>query len=173
MAPPWIEYLRKYATTVYDPFHTHPTTPPAPARDAGRRPQEPTRMRRLPTRAVLLALLTLVLVVVAACGSSTAAVQKVSAADAVGMLDSRTVIDVRTPAEFAQGHVAGAVNIDVEAPDFATQIKALDPKAPYLVYCRSGRRSAIAADEMAKAGFTSIVDGGGLADLVAAGAPTE
>ena len=41
------------------------------------------------------------------------------------------------------------------------------------MYCRSGRRSAIAADEMAKAGFTDIVDGGGMADLVAAGAPTE
>ena len=54
-----------------------------------------------------------------------------------------------------------------------TKISTLDKEASYLLYCRSGRRSAIAADEMAKAGFTDIVDGGGMADLVAAGAPTE
>lgn len=54
-----------------------------------------------------------------------------------------------------------------------TRLAALDKGAAYLVYCRSGRRSAIAADEMAKAGFTNIVDGGGMDELVAAGAPTE
>jgi rhodanese-related sulfurtransferase len=130
-------------------------------------------MPRLSARLLALALLALVLSV-AACGpSSTASVRTVLGAEAVGLLDSRTVIDVRTPAEFAEGHIAGAVNIDVEASDFAGQIKALDPKAPYFVYCRSGRRSAIAADQMAGAGFTDIVDGGGLADLVAAGAPVE
>ena len=89
------------------------------------------------------------------------------------MLDSRVVIDVRTPAEYAEGHVAGAQNIDVEASDFGAKIASLDKKVPYLVYCRSGRRSAIAADQMAAAGFTDIVDGGGMADLVAAGAPTQ
>lgn len=104
-------------------------------------------------------------------GTSTEAVRTVAAAEAVGMLDTRTVIDVRTPEEFAAGHVAGAVNIDVEASDFGTKIAALDPEDPYLVYCRSGRRSAIAADAMAEAGFTDIVDAGGLEPLVAAGAP--
>jgi len=89
------------------------------------------------------------------------------------MLGSRTVIDVRTPAEYAAGHVAGAQNIDVEAADFGTRIAALDKNAPYLVYCRSGRRSAIAADQMRQAGFTDVVDAGGLSDLVAAGAPTQ
>lgn len=104
-------------------------------------------------------------------GTSTEAVRTVAAPEAVGMLDTRTVIDVRTPEEFAAGHVAGAVNIDVEASDFGTKIAALDPEDPYLVYCRSGRRSAIAADAMAEAGFTDIVDAGGLEPLVAAGAP--
>lgn len=129
-------------------------------------------MHRIPFRVLAIALLALAMAV-AACGSDAAAVRKVGGAEAVGMLDARTVIDVRTAAEFAEGHVAGAVNMDVEAGDFAAQIKTLDPKAPYLVYCRSGRRSAIAADQMAAAGFTDVVDGGGLADLVAAGAPTE
>lgn len=131
-------------------------------------------MNRLPNRVLVLVLVALAAIAIAGCGgSSPAAVQKVDAAKAVDMLDSRVVIDVRTPAEYAAGHIVGAQNIDVEAGDFAARISTLDKKAQYLVYCRSGRRSAIAADEMAKAGFTDIVDGGGMADLVAAGAPTE
>ncbi len=131
-------------------------------------------MNRLPNRVLVLMLVTLAAIVIAGCGgSSPAAVQKVDATKAVAMLDSRVVIDVRTPAEYAAGHVAGALNIDVEAGDFASKISTLDKEASYLLYCRSGRRSAIAADEMAKAGFTDVVDGGGMADLVAAGAPTE
>ena len=127
--------------------------------------------RNLP-RVLAFALVGLLMAIVAACGGASA-VQKVDAAKAVGMLDSRIVIDVRTPAEFADGHVAGARNIDVEAGDFAARISSLDKTASYLVYCRTGRRSAIAADEMAGAGFADIVDGGGIADLVAAGAPIE
>lgn len=106
-------------------------------------------------------------------GTSTDAVRTVAAADAVEVLGERTVIDVRTPAEYAAGHVAGAVNIDVEASDFTEQISTLDPKGDYLVYCRSGRRSALAADAMAKAGFTDIIDAGGLDGLATAGAPIE
>jgi rhodanese-related sulfurtransferase len=129
-------------------------------------------MHRRPASALLLVLLALV-ATLAACGGGASAVQTVDAGKAVGMLDSRVVIDVRTPAEFAAGHVAGAQNIDVEAPDFASRIASLDPKEAYLVYCRSGRRSAVAADQMAAAGFTDIVDAGGLEPLVAAGAPVE
>ena len=86
---------------------------------------------------------------------------------------THTVIDVRTPAEYEQAHVVGAVNIDVESPDFAERIAELDPDEPYLVYCRSGRRSAIAAQQMAAAGFGDVTDGAGLADLARAGAPVE
>ena len=73
-----------------------------------------------------------------------------------------TVVDVRTPAEFAQGHLPGAVNIDVSSPDFTQQLTALDPAAPYAVYCRSGNRSAAALAQMAAAGFTAAyhLDGG-------------
>lgn len=127
---------------------------------------------RLVTRLAALLASLVIVVALAGCGG-TAGVQKPGAAEAVKLLANRVVIDVRTPAEYAQGHLAGAQNIDVEAADFATRIAALDKGAAYLVYCRSGRRSAIAADEMAKAGFTNIVDGGGMDELVAAGAPTE
>lgn len=61
------------------------------------------------------------------------------------MLETHTVIDVRTPAEFAAGHIAAALNIPVEASDFGARISQLDPEEAYLVYCRTGRRSAIAA----------------------------
>jgi phage shock protein E len=98
-------------------------------------------------------------------------VRTVTASEAVAMLEDRVVIDVRTPEEFAQGHLAEAVNIPVEAADFGERIDDLDHAGAYLVYCRSGRRSAIAADVMAKAGFTDVVDAGGMEPLVVAGAP--
>jgi phage shock protein E len=131
-------------------------------------------MHRFPTRAVVLALAALVVVaVVAACGgSSGATTQASSGAQGVAILDGRTIIDVRTPAEYAAGHIAGAQNIDYEAADFGTRIEALDKAAPYVVYCRSGRRSALALSQMTAAGFTDVADGGAMADLVAAGAKT-
>lgn len=129
------------------------------------------------SRPLALAALALAAVfAVSACGSTggdAPAVRQVAAAEAVQMLEARTVIDVRTPEEFASGHVTGAVNIPVEAADFSDRIAELDPKASYLVYCRSGRRSAIAADIMAQAGFTDVVDAGGLQPLADAGAPVE
>jgi rhodanese-related sulfurtransferase len=100
-------------------------------------------------------------------------VRTVAAAEALGMLEGRTIIDVRRPDEYASGHIPGAVNINVEADTFDAQISALDRNEPYLVYCRSGRRSAIAAQRMAEAGFTDIVDAGGIDALTAAGATLE
>ncbi len=126
-------------------------------------------------RTVFIVLIVLAAMALAACGGSTApsAIQTTDASEAVSMLDSRIVIDVRTAAEYAAGHIAGAQNIDVEAADFASRIATLDATAPVLVYCRSGRRSAIAAEQMAAAGFSDIVDAGAIDDLVAAGAPLE
>jgi rhodanese-related sulfurtransferase len=68
------------------------------------------------------------------------------------------VLDVRTPEEFKQGHVAGAKNIDVNATDFAKQIAALDKSKTYLVHCARGGRSAIATQEMKNAGFSHLLD---------------
>jgi rhodanese-related sulfurtransferase len=68
------------------------------------------------------------------------------------------VLDVRTPSEFAGGHLAGAKNIDVESGDFDSDIASMDKNASYAVYCRSGRRSGIALDKMTSAGFKHVVD---------------
>ena len=72
-----------------------------------------------------------------------------------------TIVDVRTPQEYAQGHLPGAVNVDVSSPDFAAQIATLDPSAPYAVYCRSGNRSGVAVAAMAEQGFTAAYHLGG------------
>jgi rhodanese-related sulfurtransferase len=84
------------------------------------------------------------------------------------------IVDVRTPEEFAAGHVQGAVNIDVSAPTFAAQIAGLDKESVYAIYCRSGNRSTIAAGKMSDAGFINLFNfnKGGFAELAAAGAPT-
>lgn len=72
------------------------------------------------------------------------------------------MVDVRTPAEFAAGHLEGATNIDIEANDFAMKIAKLDKNASYLVYCRSGNRSAQAKSKMSATGFTHVTDGGAM-----------
>jgi len=80
-------------------------------------------------------------------------------------------VDVRTPAEYAAGHLDGATNIDAEAPTFDAEIAKLDKNSTYTVYCHSGRRSGIATETMSKAGFTHVYNlKGGYPDLVSAGA---
>ena len=71
------------------------------------------------------------------------------------------LVDVRTPEEFSEGHIPGAVNIDVKSPDFDTQIATLNPDRPVAVYCRSGRRSKLAAERMTNAGLqvTELAEG--------------
>jgi rhodanese-related sulfurtransferase len=109
----------------------------------------------------------------AACSSDTAEVETVDAPQAVGIIEAgeHTVIDVRTPAEYAAGHVDGAENIDVTAATFEQQVEKLDKDEEYVVYCQSGNRSASAAATMADLGFTEVVDAGGILSLEAAGAP--
>jgi rhodanese-related sulfurtransferase len=114
----------------------------------------------------------------AACGGPAVApgagtVRELSAAQAVAELPSRVIIDVRTPAETADGMLAGALNIDFQAPGFRERIGQLDRDASYLLYCRTGNRSAQAAAVMAELGFADVVDAGGFAELVAAGAPVD
>ena len=82
------------------------------------------------------------------------------------------VLDVRTPEEFAEGHLAGAVNVDVFAPDFAQQVQAMDlpTEEPVYLYCRSGQRSGSAAAILQSMGLTGAVNVGGFDALVRAGA---
>jgi rhodanese-related sulfurtransferase len=66
------------------------------------------------------------------------------------------VLDVRTPRETAGGMIEGAVAIDVKARNFKEKVMQLDTSKTYLVYCRSGRRSAAACNIMADQGFKNL-----------------
>lgn len=82
------------------------------------------------------------------------------------------ILDVRTPEEFASGHIEGALNIDFNGGDFANEITRLNPSDNYAIYCRSGSRSGQAASIMHKAGFHDVSNlNGGVIDWTNAGLP--
>lgn len=66
------------------------------------------------------------------------------------------LVDVRTPDEFATGHIEGAQNINYWGDDFEAAIEKLDKKRPVMLYCKTGVRSGKAAAVMQKLGFTAL-----------------
>ncbi|AXT63203.1 rhodanese-like domain-containing protein [Aquimarina sp. AD10] len=68
------------------------------------------------------------------------------------------LVDVRTPAEYADGHIEGAVNIDFNDDNFEDRIANVDKSKPVAVYCGRGGRSGRCSAYMKKAGFTKIYD---------------
>lgn len=111
----------------------------------------------------LIAVLITSVFALTACGA-TGAITTMNVSDFAHKVSDKSVVllDVRTPAEFASGHIAGATNIDFESGNFENDIASLDKSKSYAVYCRSGNRSGQATALMAKAGFKSIfnLDGG-------------
>ena len=82
------------------------------------------------------------------------------------------IVDVRTPEEFASGHIEGALNIDFNSGNFANEITRLNPSETYAVYCRSGSRSGQAASIMHEAGFHDVSNlNGGVIDCTNDGLP--
>jgi rhodanese-related sulfurtransferase len=71
------------------------------------------------------------------------------------------LVDVRSPAEFAAGHIPGAVNIPVQ--ELEQRLRELEPKQePIVLYCRSGNRSSRAAGVLKSAGFSEVHDLGAM-----------
>lgn len=68
------------------------------------------------------------------------------------------LIDVRSPEEFASGHLDAAVNINIDGPDFREQLAKINPKQPVFVYCKGGGRSAAATAIMQEMGFKTIYE---------------
>lgn len=68
------------------------------------------------------------------------------------------IIDVRTPEEFKEGSLAGAHNVDVKSDSFKEKIGTFERKHNYIVYCRSGKRSAKAYKIMKELGFTNLLN---------------
>jgi len=84
------------------------------------------------------------------------------------------LLDVRTPEEFAQGHLKGAKLVDVKSPQFDSIIAILPRQERYFVYCRSGHRSGMAVERMTAMGFQNVRHlAGGIGAWSAAGLPVE
>lgn len=106
-------------------------------------------------------------------GSIDYGLVSVEEAAALTGLAGVTVVDVRTPGEYDEVHIEGAVLVDFSAPTFRDEIAGLDPEGEYLVYCRSGNRSAQAVAIMAELGFDRVWDmQGGMIAYAQAGFPT-
>ncbi len=80
------------------------------------------------------------------------------------ILKNASVVDVRTPGEFLDGHYPGAINIPLnELSQRLDEFKEL--KMPIVAYCRSGARSGTAVSVLQQNGFNEVYNGGGLNDL--------
>ena len=117
--------------------------------------------------AVSVALMLIPLLVGCNGGDHANTYEQITPAEAKALMDSGegyVILDVRTPEEFAAGHIAGAILI----PDYEIREKAesilTDKDQLILVYCRSGRRSKNAASELAALGYTNIKEFGGIID---------
>ena len=93
--------------------------------------------------------------------------EQISGAEAKALMDSESgyiIIDARTQEEYDQGHIPGAILIpEYEIADRAEK-ELHDKNQLILVYCRSGRRSKIAAEELVKLGYTNVKEFGDIID---------
>ena len=121
---------------------------------------------------LIILMITLSIFNLAACGDKndkgeTLTYEQISAEEAKAIMDTEKeyiIIDARTGSEFAEGHIEGAILIpEYEIADRAE--KELPNKdSLILVYCRSGRRSKIASEELVKLGYTNVKEFGGIID---------
>lgn len=124
---------------------------------------------------VLLAVLLFVLLLASACGtdgksdteSGKAAVISINAEEAKAKLDSDDsiiLLDVRTPEEYREGHIPGAKLLPVNDIEAKAETEIPEKSATYIVYCRSGSRSAAASAQLVEMGYENICDLGGIND---------
>lgn len=109
--------------------------------------------------------------------STAPGIRLVSAVDGAAIQanppENLVILDVRTPEEFAEGHLEGAIMIDFYRDDFTELLAGLDPDVPYLLYCRSGNRSGQTAAAMTELGFSDVADiDGGIVSWTQSGLPT-
>ncbi len=89
---------------------------------------------------------------------ATGLVDSAGAEDLIESVEDLVVLDVRTPEEFTAGALPDAILIDINQPSFTAEVEQLDSTLPYLVYCRSGNRSARAVEIMENLGFDEIYE---------------
>ena len=116
---------------------------------------------------ILPVLLAVLLLIGCAVPSEETTYRQISMDDAIAMMEEESgyiILDVRTPEEFAEKHIPGAINIPNETIG-TTEIPELPDKDQLiLVYCRSGNRSKQASEKLVKSGYTNVVEFGGIND---------
>lgn len=119
---------------------------------------------RITRHSIFLILMTMSAVQLSGCNGNDNIVS-VSSSDFATKVkaDSAQLVDVRTPQEYADGHIDGALNIDIQSNDFQRMVeKELSKDSTILVYCRSGRRSMDAAVILTKLGYKVVNLKGGI-----------
>lgn len=119
-----------------------------------------------------LILIFLVMILLTACGQAKereqeAVYMNITAAEAKEIMDSREgyiILDTRTQAEYAESHIPGAILIPHDEITQKAEAVLTDKSQLILVYCRSGRRSKLAAEDLRKLGYTNIKEFGGIID---------
>ena len=119
-----------------------------------------------------LVFLLLAVMMLTACGQDKendqgAVYVNITAEEAKQIMDSEEgyiILDVRTQEEYDQGHISGAIVISYEEIEEKAEEVLTDKDQLILVYCRSGRRSKIAAEALVELGYTNIKEFGGIID---------
>lgn len=111
---------------------------------------------------IIAVFLTVVALGVTSCGNAQKeagkkeGVQHISVSEFKALDFEYQLVDVRTPDEYMSGAIEGSKNIDYFSADFLAGINKLDKEAPVVLYCRSGRRSAKAGENLIQAGFKEV-----------------
>lgn len=121
---------------------------------------------------LIILMITLSIFTLAACGDKndkgeTLTYEQISAEEAKAIMDTEKeyiIIDARTGSEFAEGHIEGAILIPEYEIAERAEKELPNKDALILVYCRSGRRSKIASEELVKLGYTNVKEFGGIID---------
>ena len=97
--------------------------------------------------------------------AKTGSYEKITAEAAFSMMQEQqdlVIVDVRTPGEYADGHIQGAINVPLQSIEAGDLSLIPDTEQTLLVYCRSGSRSASASKALARQGYTAVYDFGGI-----------
>lgn len=117
---------------------------------------------------IIMILISLVTFGLTACGGDNkGSYEQITPEQAKTIMDTETdyiIIDARTVEEFSEGHIEGAVLLNYEDIKSKAHVVLPDKQQLILVYCRSGRRSKIASEELANLGYTNVKEFGGIID---------
>ncbi|HEY8401729.1 MAG TPA: rhodanese-like domain-containing protein [Cytophagaceae bacterium] len=117
-------------------------------------------MRSKTTNKYLIGWMMLLLACLAACTNKTehSVLEPLEYLQAINSVEHLQLIDVRSPEEFRSGHIKGAINFNYRDNNFRERVTLLDKEQPVYLYCRSGNRSAKAAQILKEEGFVKIYD---------------